>query len=213
MRSTIVGLKSLYFFSLYLTRKYIVASLLNLERIPTAEENNSVLYLLEIELDCDALDYTERVVEYVYLQKDIEGESTQAQLCYPRGLGWRKEAAVHLILAVNHEGQRLHRFIEKIEQIFEESLEVDFHLVIVHSGKSGLDIERTLQGTSLQKYKIEELTGQFSWTRAINSGVRLVQDPQGIVLTSDVHMDLPASIFEDCRKVSRLSQRPSLLVS
>ena len=146
------------------------------------------------------MDYTERVAEYVYLQKDIV-QKKDAQLCYPRGLGWKKEAAVHLIIAVDHEGQRLHRFIEKIEQIFEESLEVDFHLVIVHSGKSGLDIDRVLQGTSLQKYKIKQLEGKFSRTRAINSGVKLVEDSQGIVLTSDVHMDLQASIFEDCRKV------------
>lgn len=189
---------------MYLSRKYNIVRLLSLERVPTRKENNSALYFLEIELGCDALDYTERVAEYVYLQKDKEEKSVRkkdAQLCYPRGLGWKKEAVVHLIIAVDHEGQRLHRFIEKIKQIFEESLEVDFHLVIVHSGKSGLDIERILQGTSLQKYKIEELGGEFSWTRAINSGVRLVDDSQGIVLTTDIHMDLPASIFEDCRKV------------
>lgn len=146
------------------------------------------------------MDYTERVAEYVYLQKD-KMQNKDAQLYYPRDLGWKKEAVVHLIIAVDHEGQRLHRFIEKIEQIFEESLEVDLHLVIVHSGKSGLDIERILQGTSLQKYKIKQLEGEFSWTRAINSGVRLVEDSQGIVVTSDVHMYLQASIFEDCRKV------------
>ena len=188
------------FFSLYFSRKYNIVRLLNLERFPTVEENDSVLYFLEIELGCDALDYTERVAEYVYLQKDKEQKKV-AQLCYPRGLGWKKEVVVHLIIAVDHEGQRLHRFIEKIEQIFEESLEVDFYLVIVHSGKSGLDIERILQGTSLQKYKIKQLEGEFSGTRAINTGVRLVEDSQGIVLTSDVHMDLQASIFEDGRKV------------
>ncbi|KAL9965425.1 hypothetical protein ACROYT_G029224 [Oculina patagonica] len=184
-------------------KKYTVARLLNLERVPTEEENNSVLYFLGVELGCDALDYTERVAEYVYLQRDQQEQSVTkkaAQLCYPKGLGWRKEVPVHLIIAVDHEGQRLHRFIEKIERIFEDSLEVDFHLVIVHSGKTGLDIERILQGTSLQKYKIKQLDEKFSWTRAVNSGVKLVQDPQSIILTSDVHMDLPASIFEDCRK-------------
>ncbi len=190
--------------SFHFARKYTVVRLLNLDRVPTGEENNSVLYFLEVELGCDALEYTERVAEYVYLQRDQQEKSAPkktAQLCYPKGLGWRKEVPVHLIIAVDHEGQRMHRFIEKIERIFMDSLEVDFHLVIVHSGKSGLDIERILQGTSLQKYKIKELDGAFSRTRAINSGVNLVQDPQGIVVTSDVHMDLPASIFEDCRKV------------
>ena len=39
--------------------------LLNLERFPTVDENNSILYFLEIEFGCDALDYTERVAEYV----------------------------------------------------------------------------------------------------------------------------------------------------
>ena len=174
--------------------------LLSLERFSTVEDNNSVLYFLEIELGCDALDYTERVAEYVLLQRD-KMQKNDAQLYYPRDMGWKKEAAVHLIIAVDHEGQRLHRFIEKIEQNFKESLEVDFHLVIVHSGKTGLDIEKILHDTPLQNYKIKQLEGEFSWTRAINSGVKLVEDSQGMVLTSDVHMDLQASIFEDCRKV------------
>lgn len=177
--------------------------LFNLERIPTGEASGSALYLLELEIGADALDYTERVGEYVYLQNNEENAPiNNAQLCYPSGLGWNKEAVVHLILAVNHEGQRLHRFIEKIEQIFKESLEVDFRLLVVHFGKSGLDIERILQGSSLQKFQVQELEGTFSWTRAINSGAQSIQDPRHIVLTADVHMDLPASIFEDCRKVN-----------
>lgn len=178
--------------------------LFNLERIPAGEASGSALYLLELELGCDALDYTERVTEYVYL-KNNDKEDTQsnvAQLCYPQDLGWKTEAVVHLILAVNHEGQRLHRFIEKLEKIFKESLEVDFRLIIVHFGKSGLDIEKILQGTSIQKHVVLELEEEFSRARAINSGVNLIQDPQHILLTTDVHMDLPASIFHDCRKVS-----------
>ena len=200
------------FLSFFLFRRYNIVRLLNLESFPIVDENNYILYFLEIELGCDALDYTERVAEYVSLQKD-KLQKKDAQLCYPRSLGWNKEATVHLIIAVDHEGQRLHRFIEKIEQIFEESLEVDLHLVIMHSGKSVLDIERILQGTSLKKYKIKELEGEFSWTRAINSGVRMVEDSQAIVLTSDVHMDLQASIFEDCRKVWFMSFLVKLLQS
>lgn len=181
----------------------------------TKQESNAVLYFLEIELSCDALDYTERVAEYVYLQKNEVGKNSQekgVQLCYPRDLGWKKEISVHLIIAVDREGQRLHRFIERVEQIVRESLEVDFQLVIVHSGKSGLDVERTLQATSLQKYKVEKLNGEFSLTRAINYGVGLVRSSQSIVLTSDVHTDLPADIFENCRKVSSRMMKLILLI-
>ena len=180
--------------------------LFNLERIPAGDASDSTLYLMELELGTDELDYTERVSEYVYLHSNgTDGaQNNVSQLCYPKGLGWNKEAVVHLILAVNHEGQRLHRFIEKLEKIFKENLEVDFRLVVIHSGKSGLGIERILKGTVLQKYVVHELEGEFSWARAINHGAKLIQDPQHIALTADVHMDLPASIFEDCRKVSEL---------
>ena len=124
-------------------------------------------------------------------------------LCYPRDLRWNKEAVVHLILTVNQEGQRLHRFIEKLQQIFKETLEVDFHLLIIHSGKSGIDIGRILLRSLLSKYTVKQYRdGEFSWTRAINYGIKLIRDPGHIVLTTDVHMDLPASIFDDCRKVN-----------
>ena len=192
-------------FPLFCTRRYTVVRLFNLERIPAGDASDSTLYLMELELGTDELDYTERVSEYVYLHNNgTDGaRNIVPQLCYPKGLGWNKEAVVHLILAVNHEGQRLHRFIEKLEKIFKENLEVDFRLVVIHSGKSGLAIERILQGTVLQKYVVYELEGEFSRVRAINYGAKLIQDPHHIALTADVHMDLPASIFEHCRKVSK----------
>lgn len=180
--------------------------LFNLERIPAGDASDSTLYLMELELGTDELDYTERVSEYVYLHSNEKdgAQDNVSRLCYPRGLGWNKAAVVHLILAVNHEGQRLHRFIGRLEKIFKENLEVDFRLVVIHSGKSGLAIERILQGTVLQKHVVHELEGEFSWARAINYGTKLIQHPQHIALTADVHMDLPASVFEDCRKVSEL---------
>lgn len=178
--------------------------LYNLEHIPTNDTSGSALYLMELELGCNELDYTEKVVEYVYLHNKGEenSEGKLSQLCYPRGLAWNKEAMIHLIVAVNREGQRFHRFIEKLETIYKDSLEVDFRLVVVHSNKSGVDIERILQGTVLQKYVVHKLDGEFSRARAINHGVKLIQDPLHIILTADVHMDLPSSVFEDCRKVS-----------
>lgn len=188
--------------------------LFNLERLHIDDTNGSALYLLEIELACEALQYTERLIEYIYLKNDENKNTTGkgSKLCYPRGLGWNKEVEIHLIVAVNHEGQRLHRFIEKLEAIFKESLEVDFQLVIVHSGKSGLDVESILQKSLLQKYVVYELEGKFSRSRAINQGIKLVQDPSHVVLTADVHMDLPASVFDDCRKVSLpLGQRDWVL--
>lgn len=196
------------------SRKYKIVRFYNLERIPLEDEGRFVLYFLELELGCDALDYTERVVEYVLLQNhDQNGVlTTDAQLCYPRGLDWNKDAVVHLILAVHHEGPRFRRFIEKLEKIFKENLEVYFHLVVVNSGNAGLDIREILGATSLLKYKVEELEGDFSWTRAINYGIRQIQDPGHIILTVDVHMDLPASIFEDCRKVSFQYLLPLFLI-
>lgn len=201
------------FFFLH-SRKYKIVRFYNLERIPLEDEGRFVLYFLELELGCDALDYTERVVEYVLLQNhDQNGVlTTDAQLCYPRGLDWNKDAVVHLILAIHHEGPRFRRFIEKLEKIFKENLEVYFHLVVVNSGNAGLDIREILGATSLLKYEVEKLEGDFSWTRAINYGIRQIQDPGHIILTVDVHMDLPASIFEDCRKVSFQYLLPLFLI-
>ena len=161
---------------------------------------------MELELGCDALDYPERVVEYVYLQNiDQEGISnTTPTLCYPKGLGWRKEATVHLILSVDNEDQPLCRFIETLDMIIQESLEVDFCLVIVHSCNSGLDVESLLKKSWLQRYQVQKLEGKFSKARAINAAVNLVQNPDDIIFICDVQVVLPPTIFEDCRKVRML---------
>ena len=200
--------RNIFYLFLFI-RKYTIARLFNLARFQPIDANDSGLYILELELAGDGLDYTQRVIEYVYLKndKDEKASGEVSQLCYPKVLGWSKEAFLHLIVAVNHEGQRLHRFLEKLERIFEENLEVDFRLVVVHSGKSGIDIESILQESLLQNYIVYELEGEFSWARAINHGIKSIQDPTHVVLTAGVHMDLPASIFEDCRKVSHYVHR------
>ena len=71
------------------TRRYTIVRLFNLERLHADETDGSALYLLEIELACEALQYTERMIEYVYLKNDEDKKRDRKRLpaLLPEGTG------------------------------------------------------------------------------------------------------------------------------
>ena len=176
-------------------RKYIVKRLYKFEQLFLVE-NQLPLYLIQLEFDVDGLDYTERVVDYIHRQNSTV-------ICRPSYLTWNKDAYINIIIVVKEQSKWLRRFIDKLESLFEKTLEVYMHLVIVSFDTSGFDITDTLKNTSLvQRYTTANLEGSFSMSRGLNKGVSLAKGTQPIILACDVHMDIPDTIFEDARMVS-----------
>ena len=153
---------------------------------------------MELEFDTDGLEYPERVVEYVHFSST--GHNT-TRLCFPKGLVWKSDATLHVILPVNSELSWLRVFMRRIEEVVESSLEVYTNVIIIHSDLIRVNLTADLEG-SLVKYRMVQLNGTFSRSRAVNAGLRSVDQSNSIVLLTDVHVYFPGGIFEETRKVS-----------
>jgi hypothetical protein len=150
---------------------------------------------MEIELEVDGLDYTERVIEYIY-------KRNTSHYCYPTDLTWNREAHINIVVAVNNETKWLLLFIDRLEKAFEQALEVDMHLIIVEFNRKGLDIKGMLEETSLKdRFTVTNMEGPYSKSRGLNKGASLAKGNQPIILACDVHVDIPDTIFEDARTV------------
>ena len=184
---------------MYSFRRYTPRRLYNLQKFPAEK-----LYLLELELDTDGLDYTERIVDYVYVtEKKSNATHFQELLCSPRGLQWKDYPVLNLVVVVNTERQWIGRFIERLEEIFEDALEIYMNLIVVDFNKTDHNITAALGQTSIDRHQVLTLEGEFSRSRALNAGMQLVDRySNGIILTCDVQVDLPPTIFDDVRKVS-----------
>ena len=181
----------------YHCRRFKVRKIQNLEYLPTDLKNGTV-YLMELEFDTDGLEYTERSIEYVHLNN---GQNNAKTLCYPRELAWRTNTFISVIIPVNTERSMLLRFIKRIDEIVERSLEVYTDIIIVYSSKTYINETAAFLSTSVN-HRTLQLNGTFSRSRAVNAGLQLVNRPDSIVLVTDVNIHFPVEMFEETRKVS-----------
>lgn len=159
-------------------------------------ENHMPLYMMQLEFKVDGLDYKQRVIQYVY-------QVNTTSICQPIHLKWYRDAVINVIIVLKDHEKAIKLFIDRFEQVFEKSLEVDLHIIIVQFGQSAIDIKAHVDNTSLvQRYSVIYMDGLYSRPRGMNRAVSLAKGDHAIILTCDVHTDIPDTLFEDTRTVS-----------
>lgn len=78
----------------------------------------------------------------------------------------------------------------------------NIHVILLDYGNNGLQIEGALE-TSPVTCSVIKASGPFHQTQAIQRASKIVTDPHSILLSLDVHMQLPSNVFDQVRKVSK----------
>lgn len=139
------------------------------------------------------------LAEYVFQPKDLSGP-----LCYPSGLQWDRTADVYLILTAKNLGRWVHHFIKNVEQIVKETKDEHLHVVIFDFGSPDIDLEQALRKSSLINYHLIVQPGNYSRTLSFGRAVKSIKDPNAIIVTIDMHLDLGSQLINEIRKVSVL---------
>ena len=139
------------------------------------------------------------LAEYVFQPKDLSGP-----LCYPSGLQWDRKADVYLILTAKNLGRWVHHFIKNVEQIVKETKDEHLHVVIFDFGSPDIDLEQALRKSSLINYHLIVQPGNYSRTLSFGRAVQSIKDPNAIIVTIDMHLDLGSQLINEIRKVSVL---------
>ena len=139
------------------------------------------------------------LAEYVFQPKDLLGP-----LCYPSGLQWDRTADVYLILTAKNLGRWVHHFIKNVEQIVKETKDEHLHVVIFDFGSPDIDLEQALRKSSLINYHLIVQPGNYSRTLSFGRAVQSIKDPNAIIVTIDMHLDLGSQLIDEIRKVSVL---------
>lgn len=94
-------------------------------------------------------------------------------------------------------------FLNNLEEIYTVTGDQNVRLVIFDYNSSDINLEHELTLRKLPPYTvISEQAEHYSRTKSFNRAVKHVRDPQTIVFTLDLHLDLPTTLFDDIRKVS-----------
>ena len=154
-------------------------------------------FLLEFLVNVTGQDEPLMLSEHVFWPKDADS------LCYPQGLQWKRNAKIALVITLRNQGRWMVHFLNNLEEMFAITGDENVRLVIFDYNSSDIDLEHELALRILPPYTvISQQADHYSRTRSFNRAVEQVHDPQTIVFTLDLHLDLPTTLFDDIRKVS-----------
>jgi len=136
-----------------------------------------------------------RIVEYVYVRKN----DTET-MCYPQGFKWNSKATVHVIITARNVGKWVQHFINQMSEMYIDTLDPYFNVIIVDYHSEDIDVEKALATSGLRRYTLIKRAGPFIKTEAINAAAATIEDPNDIVFTCDLHLEMPKNIIDIVRK-------------
>lgn len=173
--------------------KYELEDIIRVEKKKDPEKGNR--YLLELAVK-DLTNFDGYILsEYIFKPKD-RSES----LCYPRGLQWNRTADVYLILTVKNLGRWVHHFIKNVEEIIRETKDEHLHVVIFDFNSPDIDLEHVLRRSNLRNHHYISKPGNYSRTVSLMEAIKSIDDPEAIVVTIDLHLDIGSQMINDIRK-------------
>ena len=179
----------------YLCRRYGLVSIRKVEK--KDDHNKGVRYFIEVVVSDKITDEQYILADYVY-----KPNGNKTPLCYPEGLQWDTVADVYLILTAKNLGRWVHNFIKNVEKIVEETKDEHLHVVIYDFDSPDIDLKQALQKSTLTKYHFIRKPGKYSRTISFTEAIDSIKNPNAIVVTIDLHLDLASQFINEIRKVS-----------
>ena len=175
-----------------------VSRLLNMERLP--DNVNGDLFLVEVLVtythDQDPLkEYL--VSEYVVLGHKQHPPSV---LCHPVEMEMRRDTFVHFLVTHRNFPQMIREFIQSMEQVYEESRDENFGVIIVNYVTPLINVTTLLRQSTLKHWSVIDFGGPWEKTSAINVGIDSVKNPDDIVFITDLSIHYPAHLIDTIRK-------------
>ena len=74
-------------------------------------------------------------------------------------------------------------------------------MVIFDFDSPDIDLEQALKKSSLKNYHFISKPGNYSRVLSFSEAIKLIKDPNAIVVTIDLHLDIGSQLINDIRKV------------
>ena len=181
--------------SSFLCRKYKLESIKRVEK--KKDPQKGARYLLELVVQDLANGRNYILAEYVF-----QPNGKNVPLCYPTGLQWNRKADVYLILTAKNLGRWVHHFIKNIEKIVQETKDEHLHVVVYDFDSPDIDLKQAFQRSTLKNFHYIRKPGKYSRTVSFSEAIKSIKDPNAIVVTVDLHLDIGSQMINDVRKAS-----------
>ncbi|XP_029910552.1 beta-1,4-N-acetylgalactosaminyltransferase 3 [Myripristis murdjan] len=187
--------------------RFTLVRVVNVEK--RADGPQGSRYLLELELR-DMNGQLLRLSHYIYAlishkrqrfrDFNFQQAAPQTVLCNPVGFRWNPDATVHFIVPVKNQARWVQQLIVDMEELYRETGDPNFNLIITDYSSSDMDVEKALHASKLPRYKYLKLSGNFQRSAGLQAGINLITDDHSIVFLCDLHIHFPHSIVDTIRK-------------
>ncbi|XP_031566882.1 N-acetyl-beta-glucosaminyl-glycoprotein 4-beta-N-acetylgalactosaminyltransferase 1-like [Actinia tenebrosa] len=159
--------------------------------------DGGIRYLVELDLKQKGKgDATVRLSEYLYTST-----GNVSSFCQPRGYQWKNGATIYMIVTVMNYGYWMKDLVKQLSRFYREGIDRNFYLIVVDFNSTDINIKNVLEKSDLKdRYQILWKPSPFWKTNGLNEAVELIKDSNSIVFTLDLHLHLPANIFDAIRK-------------
>ena len=123
-------------------------------------------------------------------------------MCYPKGLQWDRTADVYLILTAKNLGRWVHHFIKNVEKIVQETNDEHLHAVVFDFDSPDIDLQQAFKRSTLKNYHFITQPGNYSRTVSFSKAIESIENPDAIIVTIDMHLDIGSQLINDIRKVT-----------
>ena len=155
-------------------------------------------YLVELELKEISTGKSARFSEYVYKPWGAQ------HLCIPEGVAWNKSAVINILLTTgNNQGRWILHFLDNMAKIHNRTKDFNFNVIITDFDSKDIDLENALKKAAIPNFSYAKIKDKFSRALGLQLAAAMVKDPNSILFTIDLHLDIPYHFLDDVRKVCK----------
>lgn len=121
-------------------------------------------------------------------------------LCEDKEFQFDPNAMVHIVIPVRDQGAWVLHLLENLEAIYRATKDDRFNLILVDYKSTDLDVQAALENFQLPHVKLVTLPPPFSRAAGVQAGIDAVSNPNDIILTCDLHLEIPPGLLAEVRR-------------
>ena len=132
------------------------------------------------------------------LSQNIHVEN--GKVCIPKITG-NLTAFVHIVIIIKDQRRWISCFLENVNKIYEQTNDKQFGVIIVDFNSKDLRVDQLMKHTlKLKHYKYIPMDGAFNKVRGQNMAISSVLNPNEIIFTCDLQLNIPINMIDSIRK-------------
>lgn len=121
-------------------------------------------------------------------------------LCEDPTFQYNPTAMVHIVIPVHNQGGWIRHLLENLEAVYHATRDENFSLILVDYSSDDTDLQAAMENFDIPHKRLITLPPPFSRASGVQAGIDAVTNPDDIILTCDLHLEIPPGLLLEVRR-------------